>query len=117
MSRIGDFDAGPVELPDTVEGGGGATLVLLEADPPRSGRSFWADYQRYRGVLRVPGRRPRRLPVEIELAPWSPGRTEVGLRFARRLRPEGNRPVFDAASQAIDALVHRLEGRASPAER
>jgi hypothetical protein len=116
VSRVGDFGhrAGrPVELPEAVEGAGGVRLLLRDASPPRSRRPFWADYQLYRAVLHVPGRLPRRMAVEVELAPWSTGRTEVGLRFARQLRPEGNRRYFDAAARAVDALVQQLEKRAA----
>jgi hypothetical protein len=116
VSRIGDFDhqgGRPVELPERVEGAGGVSLVLKHAYPLPSGRPFWARYQVHQGVLRVPGWRPRRVAVEVALAPWSQGRTEIGLRPARRLRLDGDRRYFDAASRAVEALVRQLETQAA----
>jgi hypothetical protein len=112
VSRVADFGRRPgvaVDLPKGVEGAGGVRLLIRHAYPPRSPGSFWSEYLVYPAVLDVPGRHPRQLPVEVELAPWSTGRTEVGLRFARPLRPEGRQREFDAASRAVEALVRQLE--------
>lgn len=120
VSRVGAFGgdaAGTVEVLEEVQGTGGAQLRLQEAFPPLSGRPFWAEYHSFRAVLGVPGRRRKLLPVEVVLAPWSTGRTEVVIRFARPVRPEGKRRYFDAASEAVDALVRALEGRAAAAPR
>jgi hypothetical protein len=65
--RVGDFGywAGrPAELPEGVQGAGGVSLALTDACPHRSRRSYWGEYQTYRAVLGVPGRRRRRVAVE-----------------------------------------------------
>lgn len=111
VSRVADFGRRPaaVELSKGVEGAGGVRLLIRDACPPASRRSFWSDYPIYRAFLDVPGRHPRHVPVEVELAPWSSRKTEVGLRFCRSLRPEGKRRDFDAASRAVETLVRQLE--------
>jgi hypothetical protein len=75
------------------------------------------------GTVLLPARRIRlrlgssipwaRVPVEVELAPWSRSRTEVGVRYAGSRRPRAlARHVYEKrAPQLLDEITDSINAR------
>lgn len=82
---------------------GGALLLDgpgWRPEPPRAGLAW--PVRRICGVLTV---RRRRIPVELEVSPWSDAWSEISLRAIGR-RPHGDaRAYVRAAGCALDLLV------------
>ncbi|MGH8983130.1 MAG: hypothetical protein ACRDY6_04565 [Acidimicrobiia bacterium] len=71
-------------------------------------------------IRRVPGRLRTRFPwptvaVELELSPWSTGRTEVGLRYESAPRTRGLRLYHTIGGEALAQLCQALDARRPPA--
>ena len=71
-------------------------------------------------VRKVPGRLRTRLPwptvaVDLEVSPWSTGRTEVGLRYQSAPRSRGLRLYHTIGGEALGQLCRAMEVRRPPA--
>lgn len=72
-----------------------------------SGQTGWRVLRRLHGSLRSPGGWVR-LPVELELLPWSSRRTEVGLRPRGRLGPGPGSFYVRGGNAVLDRLMDEL---------
>ncbi len=95
-------------LPVQVRANGGVTLTIVEpvADPVDSKYVIKA----FNALLSVPGLIKAKLPVEVELRPFSGTVIEVGIRpSTRTLRyPISAERYFDATWTVLDALTELL---------
>jgi len=119
ISEVAELDAeraSMVELPGRVEvetSLGDAVLVVKnlgpEAHGPVAQPRLGEPYQTREGVVVLPGRFGRRIPVDVELAPWSQDRTEVALRLRRVGFPRYSESRYaEVATAVVEALAADL---------
>ena len=82
-------------------------LALDGASWARCSPGPFAPYRRVRGRLRVRGRRP--WPVELELSPWSASSSELGVRYTGRRRPGSAQ--LDRYHRMAIAVLDAVEAR------
>jgi hypothetical protein len=92
----------------------GGALQVARHDPPGRPAHLLP-------VRRVPGRLRTSRPwssvgVDLELTPWSTGRTEVGLRYQSAVRSRGLRLYHTIGGDALVQLCAALEARRSLAD-
>jgi hypothetical protein len=119
ISEVAELDAehapmvvlpGRVEVETSI---GDAVLVMKnprsDADGPVTQPRLGELYLAREGVVVLPGRFGRRIPVDVELAPWSQDRTEVALRLRRVGFPRYHESRYaEVATAVVEALAADL---------